>query len=105
LGSVSIVARQEGASSADIDQHTKTNALRLHHAEIDAENRFTRADEWLDMSDEPDHQALCEREQAWFLKTIREDIDLTESMADAVESLRIVLAAQQSIEKERAVEL
>lgn len=104
-GSVSIVARQEGAGSADIDQHTKTNALRLHHAEIDAENRFTRPDEWLDMSDEPNHQALCEREQAWFLRTIREDIDLSESMADAVESLRIVLAAQRSIEEGRAVEL
>lgn len=104
-GSVSIVAREEGASSADIDQHTKTNALRLHHAEIDAENRFTRADEWLDMSDEPDHQELCEREQAWFLKTIREDIDLTDSMADAVESLRIVLAAQRSIEEGRVIAL
>lgn len=103
-GSVSIVAR-DGGGSADIDQHTKTNALKLHHAEIDAENRFTRADEWLDMSDEPDHQALCEREQAWFLKTIREDLDLTESMGDAVSSLRIVLAAQRSIEEERAVEL
>lgn len=103
-GSVSIVAR-DGGGSADIDQHTKTNALKLHHAEIDAENRFTRADEWLDMSEEPDHQALCEREQAWFLRTIREDLDLTESMVDAVSSLRIVLAAQRSIEEERAVEL
>lgn len=103
-GSVSIVARQEGGS-ADIDQHTKTNALRLHHAELDAENRFTRTDEWLDMSDEPDHQSLCEREQAWFLRTIREDLDLTEGMADAVSSLRIVLAAQHSIEERKAIYL
>lgn len=106
-GSVSIVASQDGAAagSADIDQHTKTSALRLHHAEIDRENRFVRPDDVLDMSDEPDHQALCEREQAWFLKTIREDIDLTESMADAVASLRIVLAAQRSIDERRAIEL
>ena len=113
-GCVSIVARKDGSSeasgqkisdSADIEQHTKTNALKLHHAEIDEKNHFTRADEWLDMSDEPDHQALCEREQAWFLRTIREDIDLAESMADAVNSLRIVLAAQRSIEEERAIEL
>jgi predicted dehydrogenase len=103
-GSVSIVARQEGGS-ADIDQHTRTNALRLHHAEIDAANNFTHPDDWLDMSDEPDHQALCEREQAWFLRTIREDLDLTDSMADAVSSLRIVLAAQRSIEERRAIEL
>jgi predicted dehydrogenase len=103
-GSVSIVAREE-CGSADIDQHTKTNALRLHHAAIDAENRFTRPDEWLDMADEPDHQGLCEREQAWFLRAIREDIDLSESMSNAVESLRIVLAAQRSIDEGRAIEL
>ncbi|MFO1071360.1 MAG: Gfo/Idh/MocA family oxidoreductase [Geminicoccaceae bacterium] len=103
-GSISIVARAEGGS-ADIDQHTRTNALRLHHAAIDAENRFTRPDEWLDMSDEPDHQALCAREQAFFLRAILEDLDLTASMADAVTSLRIVLAAQQSIEEGRAIEL
>ncbi|MFO1046484.1 MAG: Gfo/Idh/MocA family oxidoreductase [Geminicoccaceae bacterium] len=113
-GSVSIVMRQDGAgeaqadrvsTSADIDQHTRTNALKLHHAELDAAGNFARADEWLDMSDEPDHQALCEREQAWFLRTIREDIDLAGSMQEAVESLRIVLAAQQSIDEGRVVEL
>ena len=113
-GSISIVVKQDGSTeasarqvsaSADIDQHTRTNALKLHHAGLDAAGNFARADEWLDMSDEPDHQALCEREQAWFLRTIREDIDLTLSMADAVTSLRIVLAAQQSIDEARVVDL
>jgi predicted dehydrogenase len=113
-GSVSIVMRQDGttearadkvSTSADVDQHTKTNALKLHHADLDAAGSFAKADKWLDTSDEPDHQALCEREQAWFLRTIREDIDLTQSMADAVTSLRIVLAAQQSIDECRVVEL
>lgn len=113
-GSISIVMRQDGttearadrvSTSADVGQHTRTNALKLHHADLDAAGGFARADEWLDMSDEPDHQALCEREQAWFLRTIREDIDLTGSMADAVTSLRIVLAAQQSIDEGRVIEL
>jgi predicted dehydrogenase len=114
-GSASIAYKpQEGQSeakkdkvsdSADIDQHTKTNAIKLHHAEIDAANNFVRPDEWISTEDEPDHQQLCDREQAWFLKTIVEDIDLTESMADAVNSLRIVLAAQESIDTGRAVEL
>ena len=103
-GAVSIVARTEGAS-ADIDQHTRTNALKLHHAAIDAENRFLRPDEWFDMSDEPDHQGLCEREQAFFLRAILEDLDLSASMADAVTSLRIVLAAQRSIDEGQAIEL
>jgi predicted dehydrogenase len=113
-GSVSIVMRQDGSTearadrvstSADVDQHTRTNALKLHHGELDAAGNFARADEWLDMSDEPDHQALCEREQAWFLRTIREDVDLGSSMDDALTSLRIVLAAQRSIDEGRVVEL
>ena len=93
------------SDSADIDQHTKTNAIKLHHAKIDQDNNFVRPDEWISTEDEPSHQDLCEREQAWFLKSIVEDIDLSESMADAVESLRIVLAAQQSIDERRAVDL
>jgi predicted dehydrogenase len=113
-GSVSIVMRQDGttearadrvSTSADVDQHTRTNALKLHHADLDSAGNFAQADEWLDMSDEPDHQELCEREQAWFLRAIREDIDLTRGMEDAVTSLRIVLAAQQSIYEGRVVEL
>ena len=113
-GSISIVMRQDGSTearadrvstSADVDQHTKTNALKLHHADLDPAGNFARLDEWLDMSDEPDHQALCEREQAWFLRTIREDIDLGRSMDEALMSLRIVLAAQQSIDEGRVVEL
>jgi predicted dehydrogenase len=113
-GSISIVMRQDGSTeargdrvstSADVDQHTRTNALKLHHGDLDPAGNFARPDEWLDMSDEPDHQALCEREQASFLRTIREDLDLTRSMQEAVTSLRIVLAAQQSIDERRVVEL
>ena len=113
-GCVSIVMKQDGtteassekvSASADIDTHTKTNALKLHHADIDAKNNFTHPDTWIDMSDEPSHQELCDREQAFFLKAIREDLDLSESMDDAVNSLRIVLAAQESIDTRRAVEL
>jgi hypothetical protein len=107
-------AQQEGqiearanaiSDSADIDQHTKTNALKVHYADIDARNNFTRPDEWINMADEPDHQELCEREQAFFLKAVREDLDLSEWRDDAVNSLRIVLAADESIRTKRAVEL
>ncbi len=54
------------------------------------------------MDDEPDHQELCNREQAFFLKAIREDLDLTDWMNDAVNSLHIVLAADESIRTKRA---
>jgi predicted dehydrogenase len=113
-GCVNIVVKQEGGSeasadkisdSADIDQHTKTNALKVHWADIDENNNFTRPDQWIDMQDEPDHQQLCDREQEYFLRAIREDLDLSESMQAAVDSLRIVLAAQQSIDEGRAIEL
>ena len=57
------------------------------------------------MADEPDHQELCDREQAFFLKAIQEDVDLSDWMDDAVSSLRIVLAADESIRTRRAVEL
>lgn len=111
-GAVTIVPDQrarEGtdlSDSANIDKHTKTDAIRLHHAKVDPVTReFTKPDEIMSMSDEPDHQELCNREQAFFLKSIREDLDLSESMDAAVNSLRIVLAAEESIQQEKAVRL
>ncbi len=113
-GCVSIIVPQDGAQksdgdgvsdSADIDQHTKTNALRIHHAAVDGDKNFAKPDEILAMDDEPDHQELCDREQEFFLDAILEDRDLGESMDAAVNSLRIVLAAEESIETEQVVHL
>lgn len=111
-GAVTIVPDQsarEGtdlSDSANIDKHTKTDAIRLHHAKVDPETKeFAAPDEIMSMSDEPDHQELCDREQAYFLKAIRENLDLSESMDAAVNSLRIVLAAEDSIRQERAIHL
>ncbi len=110
-GAVSIVPNpkdhKEGVSdSADIDKHTKTDAIQVHHAKVDPTDKsFVKQDEILTMTDEPDHQELCDREQAFFLKAINEDLDLSDSMDAAVNSLRIVLAAEQSINERRVVEL
>lgn len=111
-GSVSLVPNDEArtdadelSDSADIDKHTKTDAIRVHYADVDEDKNFTRKDDILSMDDEPGHQELCDREQAFFLKAITEDLDLTESMEAAVNSLRIVLAAEQSIREERAIRL
>ncbi len=106
-GSVSIVKSRSGEDSGSdsIDSHTKTNCLRIHHADQDSQNNFTRADEWLDTTDEPDHQELCNREQAYFLRAIKEDLDLTEHLDDAINSLRIVLSADESVRTGRAIEL
>jgi hypothetical protein len=64
-----------------------------------------RPDRDISMADEPGHQALCDREQAYVLKAIREDIDLSQHMADGVNSLKIVLAADRSVREGRAIDL
>ena len=107
-GCVSIVKDPSGAPSAgsdDVDSHTKTNCLRVHHAALDAAGAFSRRDELLSTEDEPGHQELCDREQAFLLRAIREDLDLSDHMADAVNSLRIVLAADESFRTGQVVAL
>ncbi len=103
-GCVSIVA-DPLKESADIDAHTATESLKVHYRETDEQGHFTQPDEIIDLSDEPDHNELCKREQLYLLKTIQEDLDLTTHWHDAVNSLRIVLAADESIKTGRTVEL
>jgi predicted dehydrogenase len=106
-GCVSITAKNAGSTgqSDNVDAHTKTESLRLHHAAIDAENKFTKPDEWIDLTDEPDHQELCTREQKYFLKAINDDLDLTDHLADAVNSLRIAFACDESVRTGEIVRL
>jgi len=104
-GSVSIAdpAGGEDADSSDIDSHTKTNSLLIHKSDRDDQGNFKNPDTLLDTSDEPDHQELCNREQQYFLKAITEDLDLTDHLSDAVNSLRIVLAADESVKTGQTV--
>ena len=107
-GCVSIVKDPNETSargSDDIDSHTKTNCIRLHRSDIDANNEFMTPDELISTEDEPDHQGLCDREQAYFLRAIQQDLDLTDHMQDAVNSLRIVLAADESVRTGQIVTL
>jgi predicted dehydrogenase len=106
-GCVSIVAKSAAAAgmSADVDSHSKTESLRLHHATRKADGSFDRADEIIDVNDEPNHDELCRREQEVFLRAIREDRDLTAHWQSAVDSLRIVLAADRSFREGRTVTL
>ena len=106
-GCVSIVDRQgeRKAGSADVDSHTKTNSLRVHWQARDAHDQFVKPDEWIDTNDEPDHDGLCLREQQYLLKAIRDNVDLGEHLADAVNSLRIVLAADRAAREGRTIDL
>jgi len=98
-GCVSIVAKEAGGTgkSDNVDAHTKTESLRFHHADIDANNQFIKQDTWFNLSDEPNHQELCNREQGYFLKAITENIDLTDHVQDAVNSLKIAFACDESV--------
>jgi predicted dehydrogenase len=103
-GAVSIVM-EEGAKSADVATHTKTAQIRIHYAQTGADGSFSRADEWISMADEPDHQELCSHEQAFLAEAIRSDADLTRHNEDAIRSLEIVLAAERSMREHRAIDL
>jgi hypothetical protein len=49
------------------------------------------------MADEPDHQELCNREQRYFLQAIQDDLDLTDHLQDAISSLQIAFACDESV--------
>ena len=86
-GAVSLVpAHSEGkdqlsdvSDSADIDRHTKTDLIQYHHAAVGSDKNFVKRDDFISTEDEPSHQALCDREQAFFLEAITKDLDLSES--------------------------
>ena len=86
-------------------QFGAAGGIRLHHAGLDSRNEFVEPDETINTEDEPDHQALCDREQAFLLRAIQQDVDLSAHMEDAVNSLRIVLAADESVRTGRVVTL
>jgi hypothetical protein len=100
-GSVSIVMAEtaDDVKSDDINAHTKTNQILWHHADM------SKQDQSIDMTYEPDHDALCEREQRYLMKAIDENINLTDHMNDAVKSLKIVIAADESIHTGQVVNL
>lgn len=106
-GSVSIVAKTGAAEgkSNDVEAHSKAESLKVHSSKRGPDGEFSEPDHWIDLTDEPNHDGLCLREQQYFLKAIRENTDLTSHMNDAVSSLAIVLAADKSIKEGRTVEL
>ncbi|NNJ67337.1 MAG: Gfo/Idh/MocA family oxidoreductase [Boseongicola sp.] len=94
-GAVSIVDGNKGASD-DVDGHTKVGGLLVHRPD---------GDTLIDMPGEPGHQELCDAEQAYMIRAISENIDLTRHMNDAVQSLAICLAADESIRTGHPVDL
>lgn len=106
-GSVSIVAKQAASAgnSDQIDAHTKTESLKIHHSQLNDQGEFALKDEWVNLNDEPDHQELCNREQRFLLKAINEDLSLNQATEDAISSLRIAMACDQSVKTGAVIEL
>lgn len=106
-GAVSIVSKEAGAHgmSDSIESHTKTESLLVHKSALDPNGSFTEKDQWINLQDEPDHQELCDREQLFFLNAIRNDKDLTDHLEDAVNSLRIAFACDESVRTGQIVKL
>lgn len=103
-GAVSIVMDADSKSD-DVDSHTKTSMIRVHRARTGTDGRFLEPDLDMRMDGEPGHQELCEREQAFLLQAIRDNIDLSRHMQDAVQSLKVCLAADESVKTGRPVRL
>ena len=95
-GAVSI-RMPESARSDDIDTHTRTSSLRVH--------RVGQPHRDVSMADEPGHQALCDRQAAFVARAITEDHDLTRHLQDAVASLEVCLAADESVRSGLPVKL
>ena len=94
-GAVSITDGNKGAS-ADVDGHTKVGSILVHRSD---------GDQTIDMPGEPGHQELCDAEQAFMVDAIRQDADLKRHNQDAITSLAICLAADESIRTGQSINL
>lgn len=103
-GSVSIIM-EDGGRSDDMESHTRTSTIKLHSGALDQSGRFAMADRDLSMDEEPGHQQLCDREQQFVSAAIRNNLDLSRHMQDAIASLRICLAADESVRSAKEVVL
>jgi predicted dehydrogenase len=106
-GSVSIVAKEAGGTgkSDSIESHTQTESIRFHCSDLDKDDEFVKKDTWINLKDEPSHQELCNREQRFFQQCIHEDIDLKSHLDDAVNSLKIAFACDESVRSGQVVSL
>lgn len=91
------------SNSDEVEGHTQTGGLLLHKSALDKEGNFIDEDQLISTENEPDHDALCELEQLYFLNAIVNDKDLNEHLRDAINSLKIVLAADQSFKTNQTI--
>jgi predicted dehydrogenase len=87
-GAVSLRAPQ-GVGSADVEGHTAADQLIIAPT--------GQGETLRDFLDSPGHQGLCDRQAAAMARAITDDEDLSRHVADAVRSVAICLAADESV--------
>ena len=92
-------------SSADIGEHTTVSQLHIHSSEMDENGKLVKDDQYIDTPDEPGHDELCYFEQEYFLNAIQNDLDLSDHLQEVVDTLKIVLASDESVKSGKAVKL
>ncbi|MBF0431922.1 MAG: Gfo/Idh/MocA family oxidoreductase [Fibrobacteria bacterium] len=101
-GSISMVKSRHPSDTADF---WNNKVLLSHSPETNQKGEFITEDEEIDLANEPDWNQLCELQQRYFLKVIKEDIDLTDNHQCALNTLKIVLAADKSIQTKEVITL
>ena len=104
-GCVSIDKDIAHVDPSDVSKHTAVDSIILHSSEADSDGYAAKKDQIIKIPDEPDHKELCKREQEVLYKAITEDTDLTDHVADAVNSLKICFAAVESYRTQKVVRL
>ncbi|MFN3954355.1 MAG: Gfo/Idh/MocA family protein [Pararhodobacter sp.] len=95
-GAVSLRAPQ-GVASADVEGHTAADMLiTAPTGQPETARSFP---------DSPGHQALCDRQAAYMARAIAEDIDLGRHIGDAIRSVAVCLAADESVRSGQPVRL
>ena len=82
---------------------TEENIILQHFSKVNKNNEFMYKDKQILLPENPTHDELCKKEQFFLLNAIRNNADLTEHMNHALNSLKIVLAADKSIKTGKTV--
>ena len=103
-GSVSI-DKDPTEDPSSVKGHTEAERLIRHFSDVDENCLCSKEDEIISFPESPDHEELCKLEQEYLYKVITEDIDIISHVEDAVNSLKICLAAVESYKTGKTIYL
>ena len=104
-GCVSIDKDTANVDPSDVSRHAEVDGIIVHSAEAGNTGYAAKKDQVIRLEDVPDHNELCKREQEVLYKAITENVDLTDHVADAVNSLKICFAAVESYRTGKSIHL